>query len=97
MGEKYQNHTSILILIPILMILMWAFFFQQMLMLMDWLMVFPYFFNGNLLENSPAPEPLAWPAPAPGRAGFRRPRLSGGESHGDFPRVSKWSSEISDG
>lgn len=58
---------------------------------------FPLFFNGNLLENSPAPEPLAWPAPAPGRAGFRRPRLSGGESHGDFPRVSKWSSEISDG
>lgn len=46
MGEKYQNHTSILILIPILMILMilmWAFFFQQMLMLMAWLMVFPYF------------------------------------------------------
>lgn len=90
MGEKYQSHTSILILIPILMILMilmWAFFFQQMLML-QWLgwwffPCFPPFLSWKSPgKNSPAPELLAWPAPAPGRAGFRRPRLSGGEIHG---------------
>ena len=49
---------------------------------------FPPFFHGNLLENSPAPEPQAWPAPAPGRAS-RRPRSAGMESR--VSEISKWS------